>query len=76
MHILVRVHLAIAVMIRLVLVVRLCGLLVERRLEGRAFSARDLAGVSAPQALELKVFAYGFVEQSHCARKPYCARRD
>ena len=34
------------------------------------------ARVGAAAALELQVFAYGFVEQSHRASKPYCARRD
>jgi hypothetical protein len=30
--------------------------------------------ISAAASLELKVFAYGFVEQSHDASKPYWAR--
>jgi hypothetical protein len=51
---------------------RRAGLVREDGLERLTLLTGDLTGVGAPQALQLLVVAYGLVEQSQAARKPYC----
>ena len=52
------------------------GLLVtEHRCQRLVLVARHRARVCPTAALQLQVFAYGLVEQSHAAPKPYCPAR-
>src|SRR5262245_48862017 len=44
---------------------------IGRRVQCLMLLAGDLAGIGPPKTLELEMIAYGVIEQSHCAPKPY-----